>query len=57
MAFHIRRGSITDTMRKSELVAAFEENQLMTVETCQMINSSAEFLNMDLVARLSLIHI
>ena len=50
-AFHIRRGSITDTMRKSELVAAFEENQLMTVETCQMINSSAEFLNMDLVAR------
>ena len=50
-AFHIRRGSITDIMRKSELVAAFEENQLMTVETCQMINSSAEFLNMDLVAR------
>ena len=38
-------------MRKSELVAAFEENQLMTVETCQMINSSAEFLNMDLVAK------
>ena len=48
-AFHIRRGSITDTMRKSELVAAFEENQLLTVETCQIVNSSAEFLNRDLI--------
>ena len=48
-AFHIRRGSITDTMRKSELVAAFEENQLLTVETCQIVNSSAEFLNRELI--------
>ncbi|WP_195986638.1 ATP-binding protein [Clostridium sp. D53t1_180928_C8] len=48
-AFHIRRGSITDTMRKSELVAAFEENQLLTVETCQIVNSSAEFLNRNLI--------
>lgn len=50
-AFHIRRGSITDIMRKSELVAAFEENQLLTVETCQIVNSSAEFLNMTLVEK------
>ena len=50
-AFHIRRGSITDTMRKSELVAAFEENQLLTVETCKIVNSSAEFLNRELVER------
>ena len=50
-AFHIRRGSITDTMRKSELVAAFEENQLLTVETCQVVNSSAEFLNRELIER------
>ena len=50
-AFHIRRGSITDTMRKSELVAAFEENQLLTVETCQVVNSSAEFLNSELIER------
>lgn len=50
-AFHIRRGSITDTMRKSELVAAFEENQLLTVETCQIVNSNADFLNMALVEK------
>lgn len=50
-AFHIRRGSITDTMRKSELVASFEENQLLTVETCKIVNSSAEFLNRELVER------
>lgn len=50
-AFHIRRGSITDIMRKSELVAAFEENQLLTVETCQIVNSNAEFLNMALVEK------
>ena len=48
-AFHIRRGSITDIMRKSELVAAFEENQLLTVETCQIVNSSAEFFNRELI--------
>ena len=50
-AFHIRRGSITDTMRKSELVASFEENQLLTVETCKIVNSSAEFLNRELIER------
>ena len=50
-AFHIRRGSITDTMRKSELVAAFEENQLLTVETCKVVNSSAEFLNRKLIEK------
>ena len=50
-AFHIRRGSITDTMRKSELVAAFEENQLLTVETCKIVNSSAEFLNKELIEK------
>lgn len=50
-AFHIRRGSITDIMRKSELVAAFEENQLLTVETCKVVTSSAEFLNRELIEK------
>ena len=50
-AFHIRRGSITDIMRKSELVASFEENQLLTVETCKVVTSSAEFLNRELIEK------
>lgn len=50
-AFYIRRGSITDTMRKSELVAAFEENLALSIETCPIINSTIDLLNMDLIAK------
>lgn len=50
-SFYIRRGSITDTMRKAELVAAFEENLLLTVETCPIIKSTVDFLNMDLISK------
>lgn len=50
-AFNIRRGSTTDTMRKEELVAAFEENLVLIVETCPVIKSRLEFLNMELVSK------
>ena len=50
-AFHIRRVSITDIMMKSELFASFEENQLLTVETCKVVTSSAEFLNRELIEK------
>ena len=50
-AFNIRRGSTTDTMRKEELVAAFEENLLLIVETCPIMKSRIEFLNMELVSK------
>lgn len=50
-AFNIRRGSTTDTMRKEELVAAFEENLVLIVETCPVMKSRLEFLNMELVSK------
>ena len=50
-AFNIRRGSTTDTMRKEELVAAFEENVVLIVETCPVMKSRIEFLNMELVSK------
>ncbi|EKQ55562.1 MULTISPECIES: RNA-binding domain-containing protein [unclassified Clostridium] len=48
-AFYIRRGSTTDTMRKQELIALFEENLSLTIETCPLIKSSIDILNMELV--------
>lgn len=48
-AFYIRRGSTTDVMRKQELIALFEENLSLTIETCPLIKSSIDMLNMDLV--------
>lgn len=48
-AFYIRRGSTTDTMRKQELIALFEENLSLTIETCPIIRSRIDMLNMDLV--------
>ena len=44
-AFHIRRGSITDIMRKSELVAAFEENQLEIAEFIHTSLNGLDFSN------------
>lgn len=48
-AFYIRRGSTTDVMRKQELIALFEENLSLTIETCPLIRSSIDILNMELV--------
>lgn len=50
-AFYIRRGSTTDVMRKQELIALFEENLSLTIETCPLIKSSIDMLNMELVDR------
>jgi predicted HTH transcriptional regulator len=50
-AFYIRRGSTNDVMRKGELVAAFEESLNLIVETCPLMNTSIEFLNIDLVSK------
>lgn len=50
-AFYIRRGSTNDTMRRQELVAAFEENFTFNIETCPIINSSIDFLNMKLISK------
>jgi predicted HTH transcriptional regulator len=48
-SFYIRRGSTTDTMRKQELVSALQESLNLNVETCPILKSSAECLNIDLV--------
>ncbi|AQS07474.1 helix-turn-helix domain-containing protein [Clostridium beijerinckii] len=50
-AFYIRRGSTTDVMRKQELIVLFEENLSLTIETCPLIKSSIDILNMELVNR------
>ncbi|WP_139905074.1 helix-turn-helix domain-containing protein [Clostridium thermarum] len=50
-AFYIRRGSTTDTMRKQELVSALQESLNLNVETCPILKSSVECLNMDIVHR------
>lgn len=48
-AFYIRRGSTTDVMRKQELIAQFEENMSLTMETCPVLHSDESMLNMDIV--------
>ena len=48
-AFYIRRGSTTDVMRKQELIAQFEENLSLTLETCPVLHSDESMLNMKLV--------
>ena len=48
-AFYIRRGSTTDVMRKQELIALFEENLSLTIETCPLIRSDIKMLDMELV--------
>lgn len=50
-AFYIRRGSTTDIMRKHELVSAFQENLNLTIETCTIINSSIEAIDIQLVKK------
>lgn len=48
-AFHIRRGSTTDIMRKYEVLKAFEENLDLSIETFPIMKSNKNFLNMDLI--------
>lgn len=50
-AFYIRRGSTTDVMRKQELIALFEQNLSLTIETCPLIRSDISMLNMELVSK------
>lgn len=50
-AFYIRRGSTTDVMRKQEIIASFEEGFDFIIETCPVIKSSIELLNMDIVSK------
>ncbi|MCR1950127.1 RNA-binding domain-containing protein [Clostridium sp. DSM 100503] len=48
-AFYIRRGSTTDTMRKQELIEAFEENLDFFMETSIVMRSDISFLDEDLL--------
>lgn len=48
-AFYIRRGSTTDTMRKQELISAFQENMELNVETCPVINSDISLIDENLL--------
>ena len=50
-AFYIRRGSTTDTMRKFELMGAFEESLGFSIETCPIIKSHISLLNMKLIEK------
>ncbi len=48
-AFYIRRGSTNDTMRKQELVEAFEENLDFFIETSQVVRSDINLINIEIV--------
>lgn len=47
--FYTRRGSITDVMRRSELIAAFEDNMELTVETTSVVRSDINMLDDNLL--------
>lgn len=48
-AFYIRRGSTTDTMRKQELITAFQESMNLDIELAPVVKSSIEDLDLNLV--------
>lgn len=50
-AFYIRRGSITDFMRKSELVNVFQDKLDLNIETCGVVNSSQKLLDEKLLVK------
>lgn len=50
-AFYIRRGSTTDTMRKQELIEAFEENLDFFIETSIVMKSDISFLDENLLKK------
>lgn len=48
-AFYIRRGSTTDTMRKQELITAFQENMNLNIELTPVVKSDINNLDISLV--------
>lgn len=50
-AFYIRRGSTTDTMRKHELIASFQENIILNSELCPIVKSNINYLDISIVDR------
>ncbi|GAA0085554.1 putative DNA binding domain-containing protein [Clostridium sp. CTA-7] len=50
-AFYIRRGSTTDTMRKQELIEAFEENLDFFMETSIIMKSNISLLDENLLKK------
>lgn len=50
-AFYTRRGSTTDTMRKQELIEAFEENLNFFMETSMINKSDISFLDDNLIKK------
>ncbi|MCM0646811.1 putative DNA binding domain-containing protein [Clostridium swellfunianum] len=48
-AFHIRRGSTTDTMRKQEIASALQESFSLNLELCPIVQSSIECIDRDIV--------
>ncbi|WP_297435749.1 helix-turn-helix domain-containing protein [uncultured Clostridium sp.] len=44
-AFYIRRGSITDVMRKGELLNVFQDKLDLNVETCPIVNANEKLLD------------
>ncbi|QGU96093.1 ATP-binding protein [Clostridium bovifaecis] len=48
-AFYVRRGSTTDTMRKQELITAFQENMNLNIELTPVVKSSIDDLDTTLV--------
>jgi predicted HTH transcriptional regulator len=50
-AFYIRRGSTTDTMRKQELITAFQESMNLNIELTPIVKSRLEHFDTELVDR------
>jgi predicted HTH transcriptional regulator len=50
-AFHIRRGSTTDTMRKQEIASVLQESFSLNLELCPVVQSSISSLDTELVDR------
>lgn len=48
-AFYIRRGSTTDTMRKEELITAFQENMNLNIELSPVVKSNIESFDISIV--------
>ncbi|MCY6371111.1 helix-turn-helix domain-containing protein [Clostridium ganghwense] len=55
-AFYIRRGSTTDTMRKQELISAFEENMSLNIEFTPIVRSRIDSLDVGLIDKYFKLH-
>lgn len=49
-AFYIRRGSVTDVMRKSEILNVFQERLDLNIETCPIVNANEKLLDEELIS-------